>query len=224
MGGIVIDVDCRTEHRRPVRRRRRRRRRPRREPPRRQRRRRLDRLRRPRRRHRGRARAASAALREPRPRAGARVGRSARVAPLRRQATELPFLLTRELKDAMWEGCGVVRDRAGLERRRASGSTDLGERLGRRRRARRDRRPTRPGRRRSTSRNQLTVARVIVASRARARGVARRPLPRRHPRAGRRPLAARAVARGGATTRELGWQPGRRSTRAAPRAVAEAAP
>ncbi|MQA81565.1 MAG: FAD-binding protein [Streptosporangiales bacterium] len=36
-------------------------------------------------------------------------------APLERDAGELPFPLTRELKDAMWVGCGVVRDRAGLE-------------------------------------------------------------------------------------------------------------
>jgi succinate dehydrogenase/fumarate reductase flavoprotein subunit len=34
--------------------------------------------------------------------------------PLARDAGSAPFALTRRLKDAMWEGCGVVRDRAGL--------------------------------------------------------------------------------------------------------------
>lgn len=36
--------------------------------------------------------------------------------PLLREAGEAPFALTRELKDAMWEGCGVVRSRSGLEK------------------------------------------------------------------------------------------------------------
>ena len=34
--------------------------------------------------------------------------------PLRREDGIAPFGLTRRLKDAMWEGCGVVRDRVGL--------------------------------------------------------------------------------------------------------------
>lgn len=35
--------------------------------------------------------------------------------PLLREKGVTPFELTRELKDAMWEGCGVVRSREGLE-------------------------------------------------------------------------------------------------------------
>lgn len=38
--------------------------------------------------------------------------------PLTRERGVLPFGLTRQLKDAMWEGCGVVRSREGLERTR----------------------------------------------------------------------------------------------------------
>lgn len=38
--------------------------------------------------------------------------------PLTRERGILPFDLTRQLKDAMWEGCGVVRSREGLERTR----------------------------------------------------------------------------------------------------------
>lgn len=38
--------------------------------------------------------------------------------PLTRERGVLPFDLTRQLKDAMWEGCGVVRSREGLERTR----------------------------------------------------------------------------------------------------------
>lgn len=37
------------------------------------------------------------------------------VQPLVRERGILPFALTRRLKDAMWEGCGVVRSREGLE-------------------------------------------------------------------------------------------------------------
>jgi succinate dehydrogenase/fumarate reductase flavoprotein subunit len=40
------------------------------------------------------------------------VGRA--MAPLRRAEGPRPFPLTRRLKDAMWEGCGVVRSREGL--------------------------------------------------------------------------------------------------------------
>jgi succinate dehydrogenase / fumarate reductase flavoprotein subunit/fumarate reductase flavoprotein subunit len=36
------------------------------------------------------------------------------LAPLRRDDGPSPFPITRALKDAMWEGCGVVRTRAGL--------------------------------------------------------------------------------------------------------------
>jgi len=34
--------------------------------------------------------------------------------PLEREEGPLPFPITRALKDAMWTGCGVVRDRSGL--------------------------------------------------------------------------------------------------------------
>ncbi len=40
------------------------------------------------------------------------------VQPLEREHGVLPFDLTRQLKEVMWEGCGVVRSRAGLERTR----------------------------------------------------------------------------------------------------------
>ena len=40
------------------------------------------------------------------------------VRPLRGGDGPLPFALTQELKDVMWEDCGVVRDRAGLSRAR----------------------------------------------------------------------------------------------------------
>ncbi|MBO0891280.1 MAG: FAD-binding protein [Acidothermales bacterium] len=40
---------------------------------------------------------------------------AAAYAPLTRETGEAPFPVTGELKDAMWVGCGVVRDRAGLE-------------------------------------------------------------------------------------------------------------
>jgi succinate dehydrogenase/fumarate reductase flavoprotein subunit len=36
------------------------------------------------------------------------------MAPLRRGGSTNPFQATQELKDAMWEGCGVARDRQGL--------------------------------------------------------------------------------------------------------------
>lgn len=60
------------------------------------------------------AEASSRALGEPDPeQVAASFARA--YAPLRREAGELPFPLTRELKDAMWVGCGVVRDRSGLK-------------------------------------------------------------------------------------------------------------
>lgn len=37
-------------------------------------------------------------------------------APLRRESGPSPFAVTSALKDIMWEGCGLVRDRHGLER------------------------------------------------------------------------------------------------------------
>jgi len=40
---------------------------------------------------------------------------SVAAAPLVRSSGSTPFELTRTLKDAMWEGCGVVRSREGLE-------------------------------------------------------------------------------------------------------------
>lgn len=49
-------------------------------------------------------------------------------APLEREQGELPFGLTTELKELMWTGCGVVRDRTGLERALA-GIDELAERV-----------------------------------------------------------------------------------------------
>jgi succinate dehydrogenase/fumarate reductase flavoprotein subunit len=67
------------------------------------------------------ARAGDQAALEARERAAARpdpgaVAASARraLAPLHRREGPSPFPITRALKDAMWEGCGVVRTRAGL--------------------------------------------------------------------------------------------------------------
>ncbi len=40
------------------------------------------------------------------------------VRPLEREHGVTPFDVTRQLKEVMWEGCGVVRSRAGLERTR----------------------------------------------------------------------------------------------------------
>ena len=40
------------------------------------------------------------------------------VAPLHRGGSTNPFRATQELKEAMWEGCGVARDRKGLLRNR----------------------------------------------------------------------------------------------------------
>jgi succinate dehydrogenase/fumarate reductase flavoprotein subunit len=42
--------------------------------------------------------------------------RDAAYGPLRRGTGPNPFALSKRLKDLMWEGCGVVRDRQGLER------------------------------------------------------------------------------------------------------------
>jgi succinate dehydrogenase/fumarate reductase flavoprotein subunit len=50
-----------------------------------------------------------------RPDPGAVTGSARRaLAPLKRRDGPSPFPITRALKDAMWEGCGVVRTRAGL--------------------------------------------------------------------------------------------------------------
>jgi succinate dehydrogenase / fumarate reductase flavoprotein subunit/fumarate reductase flavoprotein subunit len=56
-------------------------------------------------------------LRDPEP---AQVSGSAAraMAPLRRGGSANPFGVTRQLKEAMWEGCGVARDRKGLLRAR----------------------------------------------------------------------------------------------------------
>jgi succinate dehydrogenase / fumarate reductase flavoprotein subunit/fumarate reductase flavoprotein subunit len=101
------------------------------------------------------------ALREP---DGGQVAASVERAlgPLERDGERLPFPLTTELKAAMWEGCGVVRDRAGLEQAR-----DRIEAL-----TERARELSVPGDTRANPawqealdlENQLTVARVIVAS------------------------------------------------------------
>jgi len=49
-------------------------------------------------------------------------------APLRREHGSWPFALTEDLKNLMWEHCGVVRDRAGLLEARA-GLADLSDRM-----------------------------------------------------------------------------------------------
>jgi succinate dehydrogenase / fumarate reductase flavoprotein subunit/fumarate reductase flavoprotein subunit len=49
-------------------------------------------------------------------------------APLRRESGVWPFALTQELKDLMWQHCGVVRDSSGLEEARA-GLASLRDRL-----------------------------------------------------------------------------------------------
>ena len=84
------------------------------------------------------------------------------LAPLERDGERLPFAVTAALKDAMWEGCGVVRDRAGLERARDR-LDELAEEAGA---------LSVPGAAAANPawqealdlENQLTVARVIVAS------------------------------------------------------------
>lgn len=43
---------------------------------------------------------------------------SSALAPLQRESGPSPFQITRDLKETMWEGCGVVRDREGLIRAR----------------------------------------------------------------------------------------------------------
>lgn len=56
-------------------------------------------------------------LRDPDPeQVAASVART--LAPLQRENGPDPFQITRDLKEAMWEGCGVVRDRDGLMRAR----------------------------------------------------------------------------------------------------------
>jgi succinate dehydrogenase/fumarate reductase flavoprotein subunit len=143
------------------------------------------------------------------------------LAPLRREGDQLPFELTRELKDAMWEGAGVVRDRAGLEQARDR-LEDLGERLAA---------VAVPGGTAANPAwqetldlaNQLTVARVIVAS-----ALAREESRGAHYRADHpeqddaRWLRVAVARRGDDDAIELGWQPVD-FTRARP-AVAEAAP
>ena len=105
--------------------------------------------------------AAERPLRDPDP---ADVARSVEraYAPLRRSRGPNPFEVTRALKDAMWEGCGVVRSGAGL---RAAGErvAELREQAGR---------IAVPGpaelnygwQEALDLENQLTVARVVVAS------------------------------------------------------------
>lgn len=69
------------------------------------------------------------ALRDPEP---AQVASSIEraLAPRRRASGESPFAITRELKDLMWQECGVVRTREGLLRAR-EGLMRLSERAGR---------------------------------------------------------------------------------------------
>jgi len=159
-------------------------------------------------------------LREPDP-AQVRASAERALAPLRREGDQLPFELTRELKDAMWEGAGVVRDRAGLEQARER-LADLGERLAA---------VAVPGGTAANQAwqetldlaNQLTVARVIVAS-----ALAREESRGAHYRADHpeqddaRWLRVAVARRGDDDAIELGWQPVD-FTRARP-AVAEAAP
>ena len=162
----------------------------------------------------------------PDPRAGRARRPSARSPRCAAKATSSRSSSPDELKDAMWDGTAASSATAPGSSRPASASTDLGERLGRRvARARPDRRPTRPGRRRSTSRNQLDGGARDRGLRARAGGVARRALPRRHPRAGRRPLAARGGRAPRRRRRRVELATGSRSTsRGRAAAVAEAAP
>jgi succinate dehydrogenase/fumarate reductase flavoprotein subunit len=84
------------------------------------------------------------------------------LAPLEREDGPLPFPLTRALKDEMWEHCGVVRDAEGLRAARDRLHELAGEAA----------RVAVPGARAANPawqealdlENQLTVARVIVAS------------------------------------------------------------
>jgi succinate dehydrogenase/fumarate reductase flavoprotein subunit len=159
-------------------------------------------------------------LRDPDP-AQVRASAERALAPLRREGDQLPFELTRELKDAMWEGAGVVRDRVGLEQARDR-LEDLGERLAA---------VAVPGGTAANPAwqetldlaNQLTVARVIVAS-----ALAREESRGAHYRADHpeqddaRWLRVAVARRGDDDAIELGWQPVD-FTRARP-AVAEAAP
>jgi succinate dehydrogenase/fumarate reductase flavoprotein subunit len=160
-------------------------------------------------------------LRDPDP-AQVRASAERALAPLRREGGGLPFELTRELKDAMWEGAGVVRDRAGLEQARER-LEDLRERLAA---------VAVPGGPAANPAwqetldlaNQLTVARVIVASalaREESRGAHYRA---DHPEQDDARWLRVAVARRGDDDDavELGWQPVE-FTRARP-ALAEAAP
>jgi succinate dehydrogenase/fumarate reductase flavoprotein subunit len=128
------------------------------------------------------------------------------LAPLSRGRDELPFPLTRELKDAMWEGAGVVRDRAGLEGARER-LEDLEARLGR------VGAPGGPAANPAWQEaldlaNQLTVARVIVASalaREESRGAHYRA---DHPEQDDAGWLRAAVARQGVEGEvEIGWRP-----------------
>jgi succinate dehydrogenase/fumarate reductase flavoprotein subunit len=92
------------------------------------------------------------------------VGRSFNraMAPLTRDGGVLPFPLTRRLKDAMWEGCGVVRDQEGLTgaRQTIEELTEQAQSL-----AVPGPAPFNPAWQESLDLlNQLTVARVIVES------------------------------------------------------------
>jgi succinate dehydrogenase / fumarate reductase flavoprotein subunit/fumarate reductase flavoprotein subunit len=100
-------------------------------------------------------------LRDPDP---AQVSKSAAraMAPLQREGPANPFQATQELKETMWEGCGVARDRKGLLRTRDK-IEDLTERAAD---------TTVPGPREANYAwqealdlsNQLEVARIMVES------------------------------------------------------------
>lgn len=82
--------------------------------------------------------------------------------PLTRDGGALPFPLTRQLKDVMWEGCGVVRDQESLTRARQAIQV-LAEQA--RQLAVPGPAPFNPAWQESLDlHNQLTVARVIVES------------------------------------------------------------
>jgi succinate dehydrogenase/fumarate reductase flavoprotein subunit len=84
------------------------------------------------------------------------------LAPLGRERGDPPFPITRGLKHAMWEGCGVVRDRVRLEdcARRLESLREQAEQI-----AVPGAAAANPAWQESLDLlNQLTVARVIVAS------------------------------------------------------------
>jgi succinate dehydrogenase / fumarate reductase flavoprotein subunit/fumarate reductase flavoprotein subunit len=149
--------------------------------------------------------AAGRPLREPDP---AEVAESIRgaYAPLLRDSGPLPFALTTELKELMWERCGVVRDREGLLAAR-TGLERLAERVAL------VRAPRPPAANYTWQEaldlgNQVTVARLVVESalaREESRGAHyRADFPERRDDSWLRYIVARSGADGGA---ELSTRP-----------------